>query len=75
MDQPPALMMGINVCCGQGFTTVLNMTQRLFQELLLRLGPTFRHPEGSAQVTSVGFPTFRDFMNPRVCRERVGIRL
>jgi hypothetical protein len=30
-------MMSINVCCGQGFTGVLNMTQSLFREFLLRL--------------------------------------
>ena len=75
MDQSPALVMSINVCCGQGFTGVLNMTQGLFRELLLRLEPTFRHPESSAQVASVGFSTFRDLMNPRIRRERVGVRL
>jgi hypothetical protein len=34
----------------------------LFRELLLRLEPTFRQPESSAQVTSIGFPTFRDLI-------------
>ena len=53
MDQSPALMMVINVCCGQGLTGVLNMTQGLFRELLLRLEPAFRHPESSAYYESM----------------------
>ena len=54
---------------------MLDMTQGLFGKILLRPEPTFRYPEISAQVASIGFSTFRDLMDPRIRRERVGVRL
>ncbi len=54
---------------------MLDMSQCLLRELLFRLEPSFRYPEISAQVASIGFSTFRDLMDPRIRRERVGVRL
>ncbi len=54
---------------------MLDMTQRLFGEVLLRPEPAFRRPEGPTQVASVGFFSLRDLVDPSVRWECVRVRL
>ena len=58
----------------KGFTSMLDMTQGLFGKILLRTEPSFPYPEGLTQVASIGFFFLRDFVDPSVSWEYVGVR-
>ena len=56
------------------FASMLDMTQGLFGKILLRPEPVFLYPEGPTLVASVGFFSLRDFVDPSVRWECVGVR-
>ncbi len=50
---------------------MLNVTQCLYGEVLLRFEPTLCYPEGFAEVTSVRLRFLLNLVDPGVGRERV----